>query len=181
MIPPAPPRFCRRLRPRQVRRGKSGGASSPAPFFPLAQCGRVLPNPTTVGSAVPLRRSADLKVGDGKIEEGATAVPYLNALGNATCLQAVAPTGRSRHDSLVPSTPHRRASPEVRTVCPAQTGIRATQASEHAQAKILSSSAQTPDTLRGFFCPKTLRPPFPYSSQHLYGILYHDKNCNLLC
>ena len=67
MIPPAPPRFCRRLRPRQHGEGKAVELLAPAPILPLTQCGRVLPNPTTVGSAVLLRRSADLKVGDDKI------------------------------------------------------------------------------------------------------------------
>ena len=117
MIPPAPPRFCRRLRPRQAREGNSGGAYCPAPVSPLAQCGRVLPNPTTVGSADPLRRSADLKERDGKIvgrERNGRAVdqrcgapwvfffPSLNALGNAACLQAAAPEAVSRRNSLPP-------------------------------------------------------------------------------
>ena len=60
---PRTPPFLSAASPPTARRGKSGGASCPAPVSPLAQCGRVLPNPTTVGSAVLLRRSADLKVG----------------------------------------------------------------------------------------------------------------------
>ena len=109
MIPPAPPRFCRRLRPRQHGEGNGGGAFCPAPVSPLAQCGRVLPNPTTVGSAVLLRRSADLKVEISGQGEEAKAVPWLKALENVedvSCIKVQPPRPAlfplSRFNALCP-------------------------------------------------------------------------------
>ncbi len=53
-----------------------------------------------------------------------------NAPTLPACLQAAGPTGRSSRDSLAASTPHRRASPAVRTVCLELTGERVTREAE---------------------------------------------------